>query len=177
MPPPPVFKTALNFGAISGMASFVFFLLLYFTGIFPLGYGSWLGAWIPVVVMIMATKSYRSLNENQISYWTAWRVGFLTAACGGFLFSLLVYIFGVVPVPDFLDQCKAYNLEMLEKTREMTIDVMGEKMYDATVENVEKQTLSSLAMQEFMNKSFGGMLVGSAQGKCDVSIICIFAPG
>lgn len=160
MPPPPVFRTALNYGAISGMASFVFFLLLYFAGMFPLGYASWLGAWIPIVVMVMATKQYRTLNGGLINYWTAWRVGFLTAACGGFLFCLLVYIFGSVAVTDFLNQFKEYNMTLLEKSRDMSIEVLGEGMYESTLENLDKQTLSSVAMQEFMNKSLGGIITG-----------------
>jgi hypothetical protein len=160
MPPPPVFRTALNYGAISGLAGFAFFLLLYFVGIFPLGYGSWLGFWIPIVVMVMATKNYRELNGGYINYWTAWGVGFLTAACGGFLFGLLVYIFGKIGVRDFLDQYKAINLEAMEKSRALAVDFMGEKMYEDAVENLDKLTLSNVAMQEFMNKSFGGMLFG-----------------
>lgn len=160
MPPTPVFRTALNYGAISGISSFAFFVILYILGASPLGPASWLGAWIPVLFMIMATRQYRDHeNGGFISYWTAYRAGFLTAACGAFLFALLLYVFGKVIVPDFLSDYLAESLEAIEQSRKLTEDMFGENIYDEAVRNLEKMTLSRVAAQEFFSKSFGGLLV------------------
>lgn len=159
MPPTPVLKTALNYGAISGLCSFAFFLLLYFTGLFPLGPASWLGCWIPVVFMVFGTRHHRDheLNGN-ISYWTAFRGGFLVATCGGLLFALLLYLFGTVMAPGFTDMFKQESYNALEQTKSITESMLGKGMYDEAVRNIDKITLSSIAFQEFMYKSLGGLL-------------------
>ncbi len=107
----------------------------------------------------MATRYFRNHHGGVISYWTAWRVGFLTASCGGFLFALLVYIFGKVIVPDFLSQYQEMNLQAIEQTKPMTEGMFGEAMYNEAVSNLEKMTLGTIAFQEFITKSFGGIFV------------------
>ncbi len=155
----PVLLTAMNFGAMSGLGSFLIFLLIYWTGTSPLGPASWLGSWIPVVFMVYATINYRDKESGgTLSYWRSFRVGFLTAACGGFLFALLVYVFGMVIDPDMVDHFKQESLKYLQQTEDLSKSVFGEEIYDSSVENIEKLTLANICSQEFMNKTLGGLL-------------------
>ncbi len=157
---PPVIKTALNYGAMSGLGSFAMFLLLYWTSSNPLGQISWLGVWIPIVFIVLGTKHYRE-NEGlgYIRYWQAFRVGFLTAACGGFLFALLVWTFASVIDVNIVERFKEESLMYLEQSEQLSKSMFGDKLYDASIENIEKITTTSIASQEFWNKTFGGLII------------------
>jgi hypothetical protein len=160
MHPTSVFRTALNYGAINGLATFAFFLLLHYSGHFPLGPLSLTGIWIPIIAMVLSTKEVRNLNNGSISYWTAWRTGFLTVACGAFLFALLVYIFGMTIEVSFLDQYKSINAGIIEQGKEMGGgELLGEAMYEKALNDLDKMTLETLSFQEFFGKSFGGMFL------------------
>ncbi len=157
---PPVFKTALNFGAMSALAGFAVFLGLYYSGYNPLGPSSWAGAWIPILFMVLGIKNYRDHASNgYVSYWKAFRCGLLIASCGAFLYSLLVYIFGTIVDQQLLESFKAESLIYLEQTEELSKSVFGESVYQASVDNIQKSTMSTIASQEFFNKMFGGFLV------------------
>jgi len=157
---PPVFKTAMNFGAMSGLSCFAMFLILYFTGSNPLGQISWVGVWIPIVFIVLGSRHYRN-HEGQgyISYWQGFRVGFLTASCGAFLFALLVWTFATVIDANIIERFKEESLLYLEQTEKLSRSVFGSSIYDASVENIEKITTESIAAQEFWNKTFGGLIV------------------
>ncbi len=157
---PPVLKTALNFGAMSGLASFAMFLLLYYTGFNPLGQISWVGVWIPVVFIVLGTKHYRDHEGlGYISYWQGFRVGFLTASCGAFLFALMVWSFATVIDAQIVERFKQESLMYLEQTEQLSKSMFGEAIYDASVENIEKITTGTISAQEFWDKTFGGLII------------------
>lgn len=157
---PSALKTALNYGALSGLAGFGFFLLLHFSGINPLGPASWMGAWVPVVFIVLSTRHFRNHEcGGYIEYWPAFRIGFLTAAAGGFLFALLMWAFGTVIDATLLTRFKEESLELLEQSAALSKSMFGESVYQQSLENLQKTDLTTLSIQEFMNKSLGGLLV------------------
>ena len=149
-------KAILNFGAMSGLGSFAVFLLLYYLGWNPLGQASWLGAWVPVVFICLSTAYVRNhLMGGYMSYGQAYRTGFLTAFGGAVLFSLMLYLFGKVIDPGLVESYKSEMLEGLENTK----SIIGENLYESSVENLDKTTLFTIASGDFFSKALGGILV------------------
>lgn len=148
-------KVILNYGAMSGLSCFGFFLLLFTLGWNPLGQISWLGAWIPVIFIALSTGYFRDkLSGGYITYGHAFRIGFLTACCGAFMFDSLVYIFGTFINNTILDTYKTDMLTELEKTKSM----FGERFYELSMESLEKTTMYNIVSSDFFLKVLGGAL-------------------
>jgi len=149
-------KTAINIGALSGLSSFAAFILMYAGGMNPLGKASWLGSWIPVVFICIATKIYRDqAGGGYITYWKAFQAGVFTSMAGAFLFALLIYIFGTLVDVSLIEK---YRNEILAEM-EMTKMFFNAEFYDLTLESIEKITMSQLAQNDFLLKVLGGTLV------------------
>lgn len=160
-----LWKVALHFGAMSGLLSFLGFLLIYFSGNSPFGKLSWLGAWIPVLFIVLATRYFRDhLSDGNIKYVEALRIGINTVFAASFLFALLVYIFGTVIDAGIVAQYKAEALEEFSKAEEFYGDefmdnYMGENATNQAIENIEETTLYRITFADFSTKMLGGFLV------------------
>jgi hypothetical protein len=149
-------EVMLNYGAMSGLSSFAFFLLLYYTGYNPLGQASFLGSWIPIIFICLATGYYRDkLMAGQISYWQSFRIGFLTASSGAFLYALVVFIFASLVSNQLVEDYKNEMMEGLEKTK----SILGESFYETNMENLDKTTLFTLVSGDFFSKTLGGFFI------------------
>lgn len=152
----PLLKTAVNFGAMSGLGSFAVFLGLYYKGINPLGNASWLGAWIPVVFICIATKICRDrFLAGEISYGQAMKIGLTTAMAASFLFALLVYIFATLIDNNVITMYKNEFLQGMEDTKFMFSD----EMYEQTIESMDKITIINIAFTDFLAKMLGALLL------------------
>ena len=134
---PPVLKTALNYGALSGVGSFLVFLALYFMNLNPLGPASWMGAWVPLLFMVLATRHYRHYeNGGFLRYWQGFRIGFLTASSGALLFGALAWLFVTLVDITVLERFKQESLEALELTEGMLKSMMGDSAFEQSVESI-----------------------------------------
>ena len=87
-------NTALKYGAINGLATFAFFILLYALGKNPMGSWSVLGWFIPVVFTVIAIRNYRNKDlGGYITYGQGLGAGLLVSIFSGFLVAVLVYSF------------------------------------------------------------------------------------
>jgi len=152
----PTGKVMLNYGAMSGLCSFVFFLMLQGMGWNALGQASLLGSWIPVVFICLATGKLRDhFLGGFITYGQAFRLGFLTACSGAFLFALILYIYGTAVNHELIEVYKSDVLEDLEKTK----SILNDTIYEASMESLDKTTMFTIASSAFFSKTFGGLLV------------------
>lgn len=152
----PLWRTALNYGAMSGIGTFLVFLALYFRGVNPLGSASWLGAWIPIVFISISTKYYRDrILGGFITYWQGFRTGLLTGVCSSLLFALAVFIFVKLFSPEILDAFK----EMEKQGWEASKEVFSDEIYEMGMEEVEKITIGKMAYGIFLRTMIGTALV------------------
>ena len=150
MQSPPVLKTALNYGALSGLVSFIVFLILYWMNFNPLGPSSWLGAWVPIIFMVLATRHYRNYeNGGFLMYWNGFRISFLTACEAAFV----SYIDG-----EILDRFKQESLEAMELTEGMMKSIMGESAFDQSVQSITNMEMLEVTSGDIFNKMMGGLL-------------------
>ncbi len=157
---PPIMRTALNIGALYGLSSFSFFLLMYYAGLGISGASAWLGMWIPIVFTIGSIRFYRDREcGGYITYWRAFRTGFTTIMCGALLAALLLYLFGTIGAPDLLDSYKEEMMKGVEETEGMMKGMFSDKFYDMMVDSISQTTLYSIASSDFLNKCFGGAII------------------
>ncbi|MDQ3050639.1 MAG: DUF4199 domain-containing protein [Bacteroidota bacterium] len=150
-----MFKTAIHYGSLSGIAVIVFYMALYYGGFNVFGQMSLLGVWIPVVFLVMATKFHRSNNLGGfMTYRQGLSVGFATTIFSITLFGLFFYLFGTVIDANLLDSYKSQAAESLEQGKE----ILSERMMDKAYESIETMTISSLAFSEAFNKMIGGVI-------------------
>jgi hypothetical protein len=151
-----IVRIPLNYGSLAGIASFAFFLILYLLGYNPLGGLSWLGAWIPIVFIVLGIKKHRDENlDGYISYGQALGQGTMISIVFASFFAILVYLFGTLIDGTIVDAVVQESIEALEKAR----GFMSEEMIDMTIEQLEQTTIGNLAMTDFWNKFFGGFIV------------------
>jgi hypothetical protein len=157
---PPLLKTALNYGALCAVSCFLVFLGMYWAGINPLGtMTTWLDSWIPVVFMILATLHYRNReNQGMITYWQAFRMGFLTASFGALLYGAMVWIFGTMGDGQFLDLIRQERLAAMELSEDMMKNFVGDSAFEQAVENITNMDMADVATEDILNKVFGGLL-------------------
>lgn len=153
-------RYSMNYGAVSGMGCFAVFLLIYFSGINPLGNASWLAAWIPVVVICICTKQYRENElEGFITYGQAWNVGAFTGIFSGLLYALLVYIFLKVYDNNLIEAFREENIAQLETLSEEIKSMLGTTVYETTLEGYKRLDVKTVCSSDFFNKTIGAILV------------------
>jgi hypothetical protein len=159
MQSPPVLKTALNYGALSGLVSFLVFLILYWMNFNPLGPSSWLGAWVPVLFMVLATRHYRNYeNGGFLLYWNGFRISFLTSCSAALVFGALSWFFVSYIDGEILDRFKQESLEAMELTEGMMKSIMGESAFDQSVQSITNMEMLEVTSGDIFNKMLGGLL-------------------
>ncbi|MBS1763409.1 MAG: DUF4199 domain-containing protein [Bacteroidetes bacterium] len=153
-------RYAIHYGGILGASAFAVFLILYLSGVNPLGNASWVGAWIPIVVIARSVKMYREHEcEGFITYGNAFRTGVTTAIMGGILSALLIFIFCTVIDSSVVDRFRDDSLAQLELMETQFKGLLNEATYDKLVEDYQSLDIKTIALSEFMSKSFSGFIL------------------
>lgn len=158
----PTLKTAMNYGAISGIVTFLFLMIFFAMGVNPLGPGSWICSWVPIVFIVKATIYYRDHENNgSLNYVTGLQIGFMTEFFAGLLLTLLLYLVGKVGFPNMFSDYIADSLAKIQRedVRKLTEQIIGEETYEKSVESMQNLTFTAFLYSEFLWKTFGGFLV------------------
>lgn len=155
-------KTGLFYGLISGLGCFALFLLIYFIHKNPFGAWSWLGFWIPILLMILGTKAHRDKDlEGYITYGRAIAVSMLVAFSGAMVYEVLTFAFTT-----FIgDSVVTMHIDDSAAKIEQARPFLNEKMYQKALTALEEmktnhmQALSQIIMSDFLWKIIGGFLV------------------
>ncbi len=151
-----VAKTALHYGAMSGLTVFLFFMLLYFSGFNIFGPSSILGLWIPVVFIVLATRFHRDHHlGGAMTYGQGFSIGLLTAFFSATLFGLAFYLFGTIYESGLLSSYKTQAAISLEDGK----GILSDSLYEKAMESIDLVSMSSLAFSESFNKLLGGAII------------------
>lgn len=152
----PLIKIALHYGVLSGLIYFVFYLLLYLTGMNVFGMAGFLGIWIPVAFIIPATRNYRESQPGfRLRYGQAFAVGIFTSLFSSSLFGLCYYLFGTLYATNLLELYRIQAELSLEEGK----NILSENMMDLAMEGIENTTMGSLSFSESFNKLLWGGVV------------------
>jgi hypothetical protein len=153
-------RTAMQFGAYTGLSKFALFLILYFVTTSPLGNKGMIGIVFTVIFVAIGTKFHRDHDlGGYISYWRGVMCGLMIAAFGAAIHGLLIYLFGMLADPQILENYKAESIAGIEEARQyLSNETMLAKL-DEAVEKIGLITMSELALTVFYNGLIGGLLV------------------
>jgi hypothetical protein len=152
----PRLRTAMHYGALSGIGSFLIFIAIYWKGSNPLGAASWLGAWIPVVFICISIKYFRDkLLGGFITYGQAFKTGLMTTVCASALFEFMVYIFGYFTHEAFLQAHIQEALMGLEQSKMF----FNDELYAEMEKEIENLTMNKVVLNDFFTKMLGGVIV------------------
>jgi hypothetical protein len=151
-----VYRTALYYGTLGGIAIFIFYIVLYISNLNVFGPVSMLGIWIPVVFLVKATRFHRDHNLSGImTYRQGLSIGFFTTAFYVILFGLAFYLFGVLYAGDLVEMYRTAALASEKAGRE----VFSESIIDQTMESIELVNMATLAYSQAFLKLVGGILI------------------
>jgi hypothetical protein len=152
----PRLRTAMHYGALSGIGSFLIFLAIYWKGSNPLGAASWLGAWIPVVFLCISIKYFRDkLLGGFITYGQAFKTGVMTTLFASLLFGFMVYIFSYLTHAAFLQAHIQEALLGLEQSKMF----FNDELYAEMEEKIESLSINEVVLNDFFTKMLGGLIV------------------
>jgi hypothetical protein len=154
---PSSLRLALQFGAYSGVASFIFFVLTFFAGYNPLGQSSWLSLWVPVLFVTMGMKQYKNIDcKGYLPYGEAVRVGLRISIATAFVFASCVYIFGSTAVGNsFVEMFKIDTLEQFEASKA----VWGQELYEKNITSLNIVNLTIISFSLALFKIVGGLFI------------------
>ena len=152
-------KIAVNYGTISGLIAFGYFVILASADINPLGSWKLIASLIPIYFIYAGAKKYRDENfGGYIKYGQAFSFSLAITFFYATIFAALVYIYGKAIDTDIVELVKTDTLKQVDKLTEVLGD--DSKMVDKAMEELEKMTIGSLAMGEYWNKIFWGLILG-----------------
>ena len=153
----PVLRTALQYGAYSGIGSFIYFLIVYYAGHNPLaGPITWVGSAIPIVFIVLGTKHFREFYlEGFIAYKKALGIGMFITLAAAVLFSLLIYIFGTVIDSKIVEMYINESLDAMEKGKGW----LGNEFYEKALDQITKTTMRDISWGDFYKTVIGGFIV------------------
>ncbi len=167
-------KIPLNYGTIAGLVNFIIFIAIYYSGKNPLGSYSYIGIWVPIVVIYWGIKHHRDKELNgYIDYIKALGTGMLISLVSASLFGILVYSFGTFIAHDVVDRQMTEVMEQIDEMqnsinqmKDMGNSSLAESLqqfYNKAADELEKHpenfTLGSFVWGDFQTKLYGGFFV------------------
>ncbi len=150
-----VYRTALYYGTLGGIAVFAFHILLYISHINIFGPASVLGIWIPVVFLVKATLFHRKQNlAGHMTYRQGISIGFFTTAFHVLLFGLAFYLFGVLYAGDLVEMYRSSVLDSLQAGSVY----LSEKIINQTRDSIELTNIGNIAYGQAFLKLVGGIV-------------------
>ena len=153
-------KTSIKYGTILGLGNFIIFLVVYFMGKNPLGNWSWLGFWIPVIILILGTNEHRNHDLGGfMSYGRGLGVGMLITTFGALLFCVVLVSFG-----QFIDaSLPQMQIDEFYAGMEQAKKYLSEDKYDKIMSAFESTkgdfTMTKIATGNFEVKLLGGFII------------------
>ena len=144
------------YGGVAGVTSFIIFVILYIFGSNPFGNMSWLGAFIPILFIVMGSIKVRdNLFEGFISYGQVFITGMIITVAWSLSFAIFAYLFC-----EFVDQnIIIWHVQDTLNNMEQASQFLSEEMMEETMGEIEKMSLVDIIQADFINKIIGGLIV------------------
>ncbi|QKJ30480.1 DUF4199 domain-containing protein [Mucilaginibacter mali] len=132
-------KSVLRYGGYAALAELIFFVLtwLFIWAFAPShkvqGYIGWVDLLCPLVFVYLGIRYYRDkVNNGNISFLQALKVGVLIVLVPALAYALIETIFALYIEPDFYDKLAKYDIEQYRKT-------LSAAQLDAKIKAINKQ--------------------------------------
>jgi hypothetical protein len=151
--PSPLVRVAGKYGAIAGLVLTVGLIVIYFAGKHPLLINILFDLRILVFLLfiIFALREFREdFNSRILHFWQGLYAGIIVYISAAFITSLLIWIFASWIEPDFVTSFIEQSLANLGKSKEVIIESLGQKNYEAAIKGLPSTTAGNLAFDYFL---------------------------
>lgn len=149
-------QLAYIYGGVASITSFIIFVLLYIFGSNPFGNLSWLGAFIPILFIVMGSIKVRDeLFGGIISYSKVFITGMIITVAWSLGFAILAFLFCQFIEPNII----TWHIQDTLVNMEQASQFLSEEMMEAAMEEIEKMTLFDVIQGDFINKIIGGLII------------------
>lgn len=158
----PEIKAILTAGLSGALVSLLLLIVLYFFGYDPYGKMSLVGIWIPVIIIVFGIKY---IKDNYYGYEIGFAEGLVFGLAIGFVFSagaaFANVLFHIGGGSNALTLHTNELVQLLTESKKIYLETMKmpEKEYLQLIENNKKITISDIAIDDFIKKFIGCILV------------------
>ncbi|GAF03831.1 DUF4199 domain-containing protein [Saccharicrinis fermentans] len=148
-------STVYTYGLYLGIASILFSLLTYYSGMLGDKYFGYLGFVITIIFIFLGLKSYKEKeNDGVMKYGQGVSLGVLITLVGGFLSSAFTYVFFT-----FIDPAKHQELLSIAQEQQLQAGVPEAQLEQ--IEGVMNVMMSpiSLALLGIVGAVIGGLII------------------
>ena len=150
------YKIPVIYGLYGAVLGFVFYLMLLFSGNSPWSPASWMGCWIPGIIVLFSIKKYHAIyGVISSSFSETLKIAVIAIFSQALLFNTLAFLFGVLFESNVIEMYKIEVMQYAEQIKAM----VGDERYVKMQQEIETTTLLSLTFGDFVNKIIGGIIV------------------
>jgi hypothetical protein len=153
------FRTAVRFGVLAALASWVVLLGVYFAGLNPYGKAAFYALFLLPVFLFIALAYYKKHAEPELKFWKGLRVSWLTTLVAAVTFSMLVYLFSVVAGAEALQAHIQEMKAMMVQSKAQFLKLPnGKQAYELNYNALDQITPGSLVIDNFLKMLIIGFL-------------------
>ncbi|MGA0559050.1 DUF4199 domain-containing protein [Larkinella sp. VNQ87] len=150
----PLLKLPILFGLVAGVLCFVYFLVLYATGVVPLGNVRVPDFGFQIIMMVTAVWYYRKyIGKGFLHLWEALTICYVVNTVGALLTAWLIYFFVKYIDPTVFTRYLEDMRQLLISTKGRLVDTVGQAEYLKALKNIDQITPETLVGDEISKKT------------------------
>ncbi|GAB3340944.1 hypothetical protein GCM10027299_54780 [Larkinella ripae] len=150
----PLLKLPVLFGLVAGVLCFLYFLVLYWLGIVPLGNIRVLDFGFQIIMMVAAVWYYRKhIGKGFLHLWEALTICYVVNTVGALLTAWLIYLFVNYVDPEVFTRYLADMRHLLISTKGRLVERLGAAEYLTALKNIDTITPETLVGDEISKKT------------------------
>lgn len=155
----PLLKIPLQFGLLTGLLSFGYFLGLYALDISPLGNVRTPDFGIHIIMICYACWYYRkNVGEGWMHLWEGLTIGYVVNMTAAFITGWMIYFFVVYYNPDVFNNYLTEMQQLLLGKKTELVEQIGEDEFQTLMSKVKENTPSTLITDEISKKFMLGII-------------------
>ncbi|MGV3560555.1 DUF4199 domain-containing protein [Larkinella arboricola] len=150
----PLLKLPVLFGLVAGVLCFIYFLVLYYLGIAPLGNVRVPDFGFQIIMMVAAVWYYRKhIGKGFLHLWEALTICYVVNTVGALLTAWLIYLFINFVDYDIFTRYLADMRQLITSTKGHLVESLGQAEYLQMLKNVDNITPETLVGDEISKKT------------------------
>ena len=149
----PIVRLAGKYGLISAVSLILGLGIIYYAGKHPLLINIVFDLRILIFALFIfiGIREYRQdYNNGILHFWQGLYIGIILYITAAFITSLFIWIFAGWLDVDFLTSFIAKSMETLETNKQVIIESLGERNFNAAMEGLPTTTAGNLAFDYFL---------------------------
>lgn len=154
-----VVRTAVRFGVLAALASFLIILAVYFSGNNPYGQYAFGSLFVLPVFLFLGLTNYKRYTEPQLTFFKGLKVSWMITLAAAVTFGMLIYIFSVAVGIDAIQlHIQEMKAMMVQNKAQFLKLPNGQEIYNNNYKELERITPNYLVFDNFLKMLIIGFL-------------------